>query len=673
MRYAGCLMVTLTRVALLALTLSVAAPPAVALPTDPVPTPPAGPHERVPEALEPAVAALRKGDAATALTLARTFVKGHPDSAVGHEVVGEAARQRQQWAEAEKALTEAVRLEPGRGSALFRLGYLALQTRDAKKAEQRFRQAIAAAPQFGLAYRGLASALARQGNLGGAIGAAEQAVRVSGDQDPEARADLAKLYYDTGRLLDAERLLTETLALRPELASALVLQGLVKLDLGKTDESGDLFDRVIARDPGSTWGRLGHAVVQRVRGQLPAARAELEKLVKENPDWAQAHVELGHTLLLQRQRDAALKAFDRAERAAGDPGLARVQTARLLLARGHPDLAIDRAQSLLANQAVAGAARAILVQAYLVQKSPQEAERVLREAVAAAPQDTVAMLNLGRFYAAQGRARDALAQFDRAVAARPDSAELLVPKAETHAMLGETGPALAAAERIVELQGKSPDSYLFLAAIQERLGRNAEAVQAYRQALTKEPKHLGALRGLAALHRREGRAAESVKLLQEAAGAHPTSPIPLMDLAQVFEAKGDRSEAVASYREALKRAPDEPVLLNNLAYLLAMNPATLAEAATLSERAYKQVPRNPSIADTHGWILFRQGAVDRALPLLEQAARQAPANPEIQYHLGAVYARLGRRDDARRALEQALQRPQFADAGEARKLLESLR
>jgi Flp pilus assembly protein TadD len=245
-------------------------------------------------------------------------------------------------------------------------------------------------------------------------------------------------------------------------------------------------------------------------------------------------------------------------------------------------------------------------------------------------------------------------------------------KAQAHAALGEPGPAIAAAESLVKMQGQSADSLLFLASINQSLGRNADAEKAYRQVLAKAPKRLDAMRRLAALYDRMGKPAEAVKLLQEAASAHPRSVLPHLDLGAMLQRHGRDEAAISAYREGLQRAPDEALLLNNLAYLLAKTPATLPEAATLSERAYKKAPRNASFVDTYGWILYLQGSGERALPLLEEAARLAPSSGEIQYHLGVVYAHLGKRAEARRALEQALKAPRFVHAGEARKLLESL-
>src|SRR5262249_35072461 len=163
-------------------------------------------------------------------------------------------------------------------------------------------------------------------------------------------------------------------------------------------------------------------------------------------------------------------------RTSPDAAQARLRNARLMLALGQPDLAIDRAQPLLNNASTAQAARVLLAQAHIARKAPEQAERVLKDAVDAKPQDPAAFMHLGRFYLARNRAREAVGLFDRAAAARADAAEPLIAKAEAQAALGDS-QAVATAERVVKLQGDSIPSYLFLAGIQERLARNADALK----------------------------------------------------------------------------------------------------------------------------------------------------------------------------------------------------
>src|SRR5262249_44716271 len=154
-------------------------------------------------------------------------------------------------------------------------------------------------PDFSLGHRALASALARQGQTQVAIAEAEQALRLSGGRDAEARFLLARLYYDGGRLAEAEQSLTDLVAAGPGSPSALLLLGIVKLDLGKTEAGVAVLQKAAKEDPRSAIARLGLAIVQRIRGQLSQARSALEQIIKEQPEWTFALWELGHTLLLQ--------------------------------------------------------------------------------------------------------------------------------------------------------------------------------------------------------------------------------------------------------------------------------------------------------------------------------------------------------------------------------------
>jgi len=135
----------------------VMAPPVVAVIPEggfsagPVPDAPSAPPT-----LAAVIELLKKGDAAAALKGAREFVKSQPGSALGHEVHGIAAMANRAAREAQWAFSQALRLEPGRLSAMVRLGQVALDAGDSQQAEGWFRKALAADPDLGTARRGLA-------------------------------------------------------------------------------------------------------------------------------------------------------------------------------------------------------------------------------------------------------------------------------------------------------------------------------------------------------------------------------------------------------------------------------------------------------------------------------------------------------------------------------------
>lgn len=633
----------------------------------PVPEAPAAPPT-----LAAVIELLKKGDAAGALKGAREFVKNQPGSAVGHEVHGVAAQANRLNREAEAAYTSSLRVEPGRTTVMLRLGQLALDAREAKKAEGWFRKAVEANPDLGVARRGLALSLLAQRQLRAALAEVQETLKRSDGRDMDAKYLLAQIMNDSGRPAAAEPVLDEVLAARPDHVPALLLQGLVKLELRKTDEAEALFARVVQRDPKSSQARMGLAIVERARGQLAPAAAAMEAVIRDRPDWTLAYFELGRTRLALRQLDAALKAFDRAEQTSSDPAVTRVRAAQSLATAGETDRAIAKAQASLGSVNAAPLARALLVRLYLEKGQPDLAERELQASISAAPQDTTPLLNLARFYVAQRRPADALAPLERAATLNPKQAEPLALLVDAQIALGQKDRALATAERLLRLQGETPAAYLVFAVVNEKLDRPAEALEAYQRVLDKEPGQLAAARARASLLARQQRVPEAARLLEDTAAKHPKAPEPLVDLAQIEERAGNVPGAVAAYRRALERAPDNAILLNNLAYLLAADPAGRDEAGRLAERAQGLAPQSPVVADTLGWILYLKGDLPRAEAILAAAAKAAPGVAEVRYHLGMVYAKQGKVPEARRELEASLKAGDFKDAAEARRTLESL-
>jgi len=85
------------------------------------------------------------------------------------------------------------------------------------------------------------------------------------------------------------------------------------------------------------------------------------------------------------------------------------------------------------------------------------------------------------------------------------------------------------------------------------------------------------------------------------------------------------------------------------------------------------MPNQPEVADTLGWIYYRQGAHQLAIRHFEQAARQQPASPVYRFHLGLARLKAGDTAGARDALKQAVEanRP-FEGLNEARRTLAGL-
>ena len=155
----------------------------------------------------------------------------------------------------------------------------------------------------------LLGASLRLGRPREALSEARESLRLSKGPDVETQFLIASSLNELGRAGEAELQLNDVLKAQPDYPEALLLQGLVKLELVKLDEAEALLKRAIEKDPQSQWGRLGLGVLRRLRAQNAQSRAELEKLVKDKPDWSLAQFELGRTLLSLGDVDAALKRY----------------------------------------------------------------------------------------------------------------------------------------------------------------------------------------------------------------------------------------------------------------------------------------------------------------------------------------------------------------------------
>jgi tetratricopeptide (TPR) repeat protein len=142
----------------------------------------------------------------------------------------------------------------------------------------------------------------------------------------------------------------------------------------------------------------------------------------------------------------------------------------------------------------------------------------------------------------------------------------------------------------------------------------------------------------------------------------------------VHELRGAVPQAREAYEKALALNPRFVPAANNLAWLYTEHGGDRARALKLAQMARELSPDDPRITDTLGWILYRQGAHERALELLKESAGKLPDNPQVQYHLGMAHARLGDTASARKALAAAVTSPEdFLGKEEARKTLAELR
>ncbi|WP_077531362.1 tetratricopeptide repeat protein [Vreelandella utahensis] len=188
----------------------------------------------------------------------------------------------------------------------------------------------------------------------------------------------------------------------------------------------------------------------------------------------------------------------------------------------------------------------------------------------------------------------------------------------------------------------SPRPFLLEADYVASQGEYSQAADLYQLARDKSDSPQTVVRQVQALREAE-RGRRAIEVLQAATGKFPQSSRLYLELAMLQQSTGNREAAREAYEHTLELAPDNAVALNNLAWLLHEDEPERALA--LAEKAYDSNPEAASIVDTYGWILFRNGDLDRSIEVLESAHKLAPDAAEIREHLAAAHREAG--NDAR--------------------------
>ena len=138
----------------------------------------------------------------------------------------------------------------------------------------------------------------------------------------------------------------------------------------------------------------------------------------------------------------------------------------------------------------------------------------------------------------------------------------------------------------------------------------------------------------------------------------------------LYAAAGDTAKALSLYDDAIILNPDNSMAMNNAAYFMAERDIDLPRAESLSSKAVKLDPENPTYLDTYAWILFKKKDYSLARQYIDMTLRlyappqhpdsissQHPGTPaaqpaeelpgfDILDHAGDIYFMNGDRDRA---------------------------
>jgi tetratricopeptide (TPR) repeat protein len=397
----------------------------------------------------------------------------------------------------------------------------------------------------------------------------------------------------------------------------------VLLWAGKTEEAGR-FAAEAAETLGDDWEvHYNAGVVALDRGDLDAARGELESARRLAPEAAAVHDQLG---TLHAREGAFERAVEAGERAVAlNPQLAGAwnNLSNSYKELGWLEKARDAARRAVTIEPGFAEAHNNLGNALFALGDLEGATASYGRAVALRPTFAEALVNQGLVLAERGQFEEAERAFARASDLRPGLAAAISGHAQTLLAMGRVAEATAALEQAVAARPSDVEIRVLLVNALMAQGRIAEAGAQVAAGLASAGRNALFVHLQGRLDAAAGDLPAATRGLAEATRLDPGLAVAWLDLATLQLEAGKTAAAEATMRRGLQHSPND----DRLHYLLARSLIAtnrIGAAKSSLERALELNPRNAPAANDLAALCEHLGQTERALELYRQAARLDP-------------------------------------------------
>jgi tetratricopeptide (TPR) repeat protein len=213
--------------------------------------------------------------------------------------LGQALKACAQWQEAERAYTQAIRLDGVNALARLGLGELYLAREQPQAAVREFECALRRQPSLAGASLGLGNALALMGRTEQALARYEQTL-VLHPRLPEAEFAVGFALARLGRVAEAETRYRRALAARPDFAAAWINLGSLLREQGRELLAEAALRRAAQLRPDLVSAWINLAILERERNRPAHAESYLRRAFALNPGQVETHIAWCQFRLAQR-------------------------------------------------------------------------------------------------------------------------------------------------------------------------------------------------------------------------------------------------------------------------------------------------------------------------------------------------------------------------------------
>jgi tetratricopeptide (TPR) repeat protein len=532
----------------------------------------------------------------------------------------------------------------------------AIRKGDLAKAEAALNHALSLDPKCVQAHIGLAQlSLNKKDNA-----RAGQELKAAADLSPvrsRERLTYAEFKTQTGDKEEAKSYLQDLTNQARDFIGAWVLQARIAQSDKKYDEVATLLQNVFSRDPDNIEGRVVQAQALLGKGDIKQGTDILERADKSFANNSLIKYQLALAYLQGRNTTQATSELEQAVEIAPKYVDAIVLLAQLRLRAGDPRSVITPLESALQLRPDATQIRTLLADAYQAVGRSEDAASLIREQIKKTPEDSQSYLVLGVILKKQKKNDEARKALEKAIELNPQNVTAIDQLTDLDLEAKAFSAVHQRADALLQKEPQSAPAYYIHGRSYVVEKNFAAAETALKKAMELDPNLIAPYNLLVAIYIQTNKLPDALKEMEKVLAKNPQYSPALLTSGIIYGQTGDFAKARDSYEKVLALNPNFVPALNNLAYIYSEKLTNLDRAAELARKAHELVPAEPSVQDTFGWVLYRQGKYQEAAELLEQSASKSPDKGEIQFHLGMANYMMGRLDEARAALEKAVSAP----------------
>ena len=398
-------------------------------------------------------------------------------------------------------------------------------------------------------------------------------------------------------------------------APAIYLFAGVKFSLNDLDQAEKLITQYLALNPDfpPALGILGG--IQMRRGQILRAIETLENSVALDQTNVGSLVLLGQAYMVAGQFQEASDMLEKARSIDPNNADLKAQSAISQLSLGKNEEGLANLESLLDEGENVDKVGFALVMTLLQEGKYEKATEIVDKLEKSKPNDPLPGFYRANILRLQGNVPEAQAMYEKVISEYPDYLPARVNAATLLMDEGDLDPAKERLEAIYKDHTNRPDILKYLSRIAELQARELDAIKKMREAIEADPEQPQYPLDLVQLLLRLNKPKDALEAAKQLVQNFPDLPQSTQAWAQAAMAQGDTSEAVLAMRQLVRQAPDNAVVQYNFGVVLRRH-QDLNAAKSAFERA---IEINPDFRPAH------RALVDLVLELegVEQAVKLA--------------------------------------------------